>query len=287
MIVYADGAFRPAAEAGFPLQERGVMFADGVYEVVRYDGGRPFGMQPHIDRLKRSLDGIGLTGLDTDAVAGLSDELVKLNGCPDCKVYWQVTRGEAGPRNFIIPDQTEPNLVLIAYPSDPIDRDAPLQPGPGLIVEDCRWTKCWIKSLMLLPASLAKTAAAKAGAVEAIFERQKPGTDQAHITEGGSTNLFIVRDGELHTHPDDGWILGGITRDTLIRSAREDLGLNVQETAFTAQELKAADEVFVCSTTQLSPVTELEGQSIGTGNTGSLTEKLHRAYLDRILEGRD
>ncbi|MEM1444713.1 MAG: aminotransferase class IV [Planctomycetota bacterium] len=284
-VVYFDGQFRPAAEARFALEERGVLFADGVYEVVRYDQGRPFAMQPHVDRLANSLQGIDLPGVDAQQFATLSDELMERNGLQDAKVYWQVTRGDAGPRDFFIPEQEHlrPNAVLIAYPAPPVDRKAPPTSGAGHVVEDCRWTKCWIKSLMLMPASLAKTAAKRNGAIEAIFERHKPGLDERHITEGGSTNVFIVRDGELHTHPNDGWVLPGITRDVLLEAATQDLGLTVREQAFTRAEMLAADEAFVCSTTQLNPLTSIDGTPIGDGKSHPLTTKLHHAYLDRIF----
>ncbi|MEM9751854.1 MAG: aminotransferase class IV [Planctomycetota bacterium] len=284
-IVYFDGAFRPAAEARYALEERGVLFADGVYEVVRYDQGRPFAMQPHIDRLARSLDGIDLEGVDAQTFDGLSGELMDRSGLTDAKVYWQVTRGDAGPRDFFIPpaDQLEPNVMLVAYPAPPVDRKKAPASGAGHVVEDCRWTKCWIKSLMLLPASLAKTAAKRQGAIEAIFERKKPGLTESHITEGGSTNVFIVRGGELHTHPNDGWVLPGITRDVLLEAAVQDLGLTVREQTFTAAEMLAADEVFVCSTTQLNPLTSIDGTPIGDGKSHPLTSKLHHAYIDRIF----
>ncbi len=286
-IVYAHGDFRPLAQASYALEERGVLFADGVYEVVRYDRGKPFALKPHADRLANSLDGIDLPGLDADEVADLSNELVKRAGHDHCKVYWQVTRGDLGPRDFLIqtPTDFKPNLTLIAYPTPPLQRDATALPpsGGAIIVEDCRWTKCWIKSLMLQPASLAKTAAHKAGAVEAIFEREKPGTTESHITEGSSTNVFIVRDGQLLTHPNDGWVLPGITRDVLLDAAQNELGLPFAEQTFTAADLKAADEVFVCSTTQLTAITSVHGQPIGDGQPGPITTAVNKAYTERIL----
>lgn len=288
-LVYANGDFRPASDAAaaYTLEERGVLMADGVYEVVRYDHHKPFALQPHADRLASSLDGIDLQGIDANEVAELSNELVKRNNFPHCKVYWQVTRGNAGPRDFLIPstEDVTPNITLIAYPTQKAERNAVPTSGKAIIVEDCRWTKCWIKSLMLLPASLAKTTAHNAGAVEAIFEREKPGTNDIHITEGSSTNVFIVRDGQLQTHPNDGWVLGGITRDTLIATATQQLDLPFAEATFTADELKAADEVFVCSTTQLNPITSVQGTPIGNGQPGPITNALHEAYIDQVLAG--
>jgi D-alanine transaminase len=281
-IAYHQGSFVEASSAGLSLQDRGVLFADGVYEVVRYDHGRPFAMQPHVDRLKRSLVGIGIEGVDADALAPLSDELIRRNGYTDAKVYWQVTRGDAGPRDFVTPAQPNPTVTLLAYPTAPVNRGAAVRAGKAITVDDCRWTKCWIKSLMLLPASLAKSEAARRGALEAIFIRNKPGSGAVHVTEGGSTNLFIVRDGELHTHPNDGWVLPGVTRDVLIDAAAQ-LGRTVRELCFSPEEMFAADEVFVCSTTQLNPLTQIDDKPIADGRPGAVTTDLHHAYLERIL----
>lgn len=286
-IVFYQGEFIDESAARYALQDRGVLFADGVYEVVRYDRGRAFAMQAHVDRLARSLAGIELKAVDASAFADWSEELMQRNGLTDAKVYWQVTRG-AATRDFTMPsaENAKPTVTLIAYPTTPISHQTTLVGGPGHVVEDCRWTKCWIKSLMLLPASLAKTAAVKAGAVEAIFERAKPGVGEKHMTEGASTNLFIVRDGELLTHPDDGWVLGGITRDELLRLAAE-LGIPAHEDQpFTRDQMLAADEAFVCSTTQVTAITSLGETPIAHGQPGPITQKLHDAYHQAILRER-
>lgn len=298
-IIFHNHSFEKYLDVFIDVQERGTLFADGVYEVVRFDGGRAFAMQPHVDRLARSLEGIELAGVDANRFAGWSHELLECNKLTDAKVYWQVSRG-AATRDFLIPDSVTPTITLIAYPAEPIQRDAPLKAGRGLIVDDCRWTNCWIKSLMLLPASLAKTRAHRAGAVEAIFERAKPGGSGSgpgdvsgdggkHITEGSATNVFIIKDGALLTHPDDGWILGGITRDTLLGLAKK-LGIKAHDDQpFTRQDLLAADEAFVCSTTQLVAITSILGgvdaspTPIADGQPGPVTQQLHEAYLDAIL----
>ncbi|MBB6428788.1 aminotransferase class IV [Algisphaera agarilytica] len=283
-IVYHDFEFVLESKAHFDVQDRGVLFADGVYEVVRFDRGKAFAMQAHVDRLARSMAGIGLEGVSATPFAELSYELLERNQLSDAKVYWQVTRGPAA-RDFVVSESTEPTVTLIAYPTQPIDLDAPLAVGAGHIVEDCRWTRCWIKSLMLMPASLAKTEAVKAGAAEAIFERAKPGTDEKHITEGASTNVFIVREGQLCTHPDDGWVLGGITRQTLLDLAKH-LGLPIREdAAFTREQLLAANEAFVCSTTQLTAITSVGDAVIADGTPGPTTQRLHEAYRALLLQG--
>ncbi len=285
-IVYHHGRFIGEADARFAVQDRGVLFADGVYEVVRFDRGQAFAMDAHVQRFARSMAGIGLEGVSAEPFAELSFELLQRNQLPDAKVYWQVTRGPA-TRDFVMPaaDRVEPTITLIAYPTKPINPSAALQSGPGHLVEDCRWTKCWIKSLMLLPASMAKTAAVRVGAVEAIFERAKPGSQAKHITEGASTNVFIVQRGELFTHPDDGWVLGGITRDTLLRLARQRGIPAHDDQPFTRDQMLAADEVFVCSTTQVNAITSFAQHVIADGQPGPITKQLHRAYYDTILHG--
>lgn len=281
-IVFHNGEFIPESDARLAVQDRGVLFADGVYEVVRVDRGRAFAMDAHVRRLARSMEGIALGGVDAADFPAWTDELMLRNGLTDAKVYWQVTRGPA-VRDFVCPAEPSPTVTLIAYPMSPLDRGAPLPTGSAIMVDDCRWTRCWIKSLMLLPASLAKTRANKAGAVEAIFERAKPGCDKKHITEGASTNLFIVADGELRTHPDDGWVLSGITRRTLLDLA-ERLGIPARDDQpFTAAELRAADEVLICSTTQLVAITAVDDAPIADARPGPVTRQLHAAYRDALL----
>ena len=287
--VYLNGRFMPAAEAGIDIEDRGHLFGDGVYEVVRYYGGRPFRMQPHVERLKRSLDGICLPGVDSDALAGVSDELVRRNALAEAKVYWQITRGvPAGGRNHVFPsgaDAAAPTVLMIAYPGQPLDPEAPPKRTTAIIAEDTRWTRPWIKSLMLLPNTLAKTAAAAAGAGEAILERAKPGTDQRHITEGSATNIAIVTGGTLRTHPDDGWILGGITRGFMLESCRT-LGIPVDETPYGRDDVYAADEVMLTSSTsEVTAITRVDDRPVSDRGdaAGPVARRLHRHFMDTLF----
>ena len=287
MIVYADGGFREKADAGYAIEERGVLFADGVYEVVRYDRGRAFEMNAHLRRLRESLAGIGLAWPGVTAAAVLSDELVRRNNLADARVYWQVTRSAAGgaqPRSFVHPEPAAPSVTMIAYPAEPLDPDAPVAAGDAVVVPDVRWHRCGIKSLMLLPASMARTEAKRRGAVEALFEREKPGAAGTHVTEGSSTNAFAVIGGRLRTHPADGWVLAGVTRAVVLEEARS-AGVPVEEAAFTRAELLGASEAFVCSTTQVTALTSVDGQPIGGGAMGRLTRTLAAAYVARLLGG--
>ncbi|MGB0768032.1 MAG: aminotransferase class IV, partial [Phycisphaeraceae bacterium] len=273
-IVYLNGRHLDRADAVLSVDERGVHFADGVYEVVRYFNGKAFTMAEHVERLERSLDGIDLA-FDAKAVADISDELVARNGLSDARVYWQVTRG-AGLRNHIIADDLTPTIYLSAEQAPQLVADQPIPSIAAITTLDDRWHNCWIKSLMLLPNSLAKTKAAKAGAGEALFVRD------GRVTEGASTNCFAVFDNELYTHPADRFILEGITRNVVIQLARQ-LNIPVHEQAFTSADLPAADELFITGTgSLLAAITQVDRNPIADQQPGKVTQQLWQAFIHRV-----
>lgn len=272
--VYLNGQYLHRTHATLSVDERGVQFADGVYEVVRYFNGKPFTMAEHLERLKRSLDGIDLK-CDAQAVAAISDELVARNSLTDARVYWQVTRG-SGPRNHVIANDLVPTIYLSAEEAPRLVASDPLPCLSAITALDDRWHNCWIKSLMLLPNTLAKTKAARAGAGEAIFVRD------GQVTEGSSTNVFAVFDGELYTHPANRFILEGITRNVVVDLAKQ-LDLPLHEQAFSSADLPAADEVFITGTgTLLASVTAVDGNPIAKGGTGKITQQLWEAFVSRV-----
>lgn len=274
-LVYYNGQILPKSQACLSIEDRGTLFGDGVYEVTRYYAGRPLAMQMHLDRLKRSLAGIDLPQpADIDDLQRISDELVQKAGLADAKVYWQITRGQA-TRDHIMPASPTPSVLVLASAAPTFD-PAVLPTLRVRLVDDERWANCWIKSLMLLPNSLAKTAARKAGYDDAIFIRE------GRVTEGTSANAFIVRDGELWTHPADRWILPGITRAIVIELAQS-LGIPVREQIFSPEDLTAADEVLMTgTTTHIAPVTHVNNHPIATATPGPITQALHNAFADRV-----
>lgn len=276
-IVYLNGRYLPRSEATLSVDERGVYFADGVYEVVRYFRGKGFTLDEHLQRMNRSLDGIDLR-FDAQPLAAISDELVKRNGLEESRVYWQVTRG-AAPRNHVIDPSIKPTVFMYAEPALPLNPEAALATIKAATAFDDRWHNCWIKSLMLLPNTLAKTRAAAKGAGEAIFVRD------GRVTEGSSTNVFAVFDGELYTHPADRFILEGITRNVVIELAKE-LDIPLHEKAFSSSDLLGAEELFVTGTgTLLAAVTEVDGQAINRGAVGEVSLALWGAFVDRVGAG--
>ena len=285
--VYFNGRFCDPARAGLSLDDRGHLFGDGVYEVVRYYGGRPFRMADHVERLRRSLAGIELTGVDPGALAEASDTLVRQQGLTDAKAYWQATRGvpaDVAERDHLITDAPpRPTVFILVGPVDP------LTPGPvpsqtATVVEDCRWSRCWIKSTMLLPCSLARTHARRRGFGDALFERHKP-NGSVHLTEASAANLFLVDAGAVRTHPADRWILGGVTRLHLLELCGR-LGIPAVEQPFDRAALMEADEAFTCGTThEVTAVTAVDGRPIGTGRSGPIAQRLWEAFVAEVAGG--
>lgn len=274
--VYLNGRFLPRSEASLDIEDRGAMFADGVYEVISYHNGKAFALDAHAQRLRRSLDALAIAHPpDLDRFNELSDELVRRTGLLDADVYWQVTRGQAR-RSHAFPAETSPTRLAIVYPSKPLTTGGPVPVVRALLVEDQRWARCDIKSLMLLPNVLAKQQAIEAGAGEAIMHRD------GRVTEGTSTSVFIVRDGALWTHPPDHHILGGITRSTLLTLAAG-ASMPAVEKHYTVQEMLAAEEVFLCgTTTMVAAVTEVSGTTISDGRPGPITTQLHGMLVKHI-----
>ena len=276
--VYLNGKFIPRSAAKLDIEDRGAMFADGVYEVIRYYAGQAFAMDQHQTRLHESLVAIGLTPPAViDRLGATSDELIQRNGLTNAKLYWQVTRGSA-TRDLTFPVNTPPTVLAIAYPEPPLDRTAQLATARAMLTEDLRWHRCSVKSLMLLPNVLAKNAALQAGMDEAILHRD--GT----VTEGTATSVFIVNRGQVWTHPADQWVLDGITRRAVLDLSRK-AGLSTLERVFNTQELLDADEVFLCgTTTHIAAVAAVDAKTIGTGQAGPVTAQLHKALIEHIRQ---
>lgn len=276
--VYLNGAFVPYEEARLPIEDRGTVFADGVYEVIRFYGGNPLAMRPHMERLQRSAEAIRLPQIDLDELTQKGLELVARNGIGDGTLYVQVTRGVA-PRNHAFPPPETPMTCFMMARELPRPDKAQLEEGVACItVPDIRWARCDIKSIALLPNVLAKQEARDKGAYEALFVRD------GIITEGSSSNAFAVKEGKLLTHPQGSNILPGITR-RLVVSFAQAKGVPIVEEALTVDALAEVDELFVCSTTaELTPVVQVDGRPVGDGQVGPVTRRLQEAY-EELIEG--
>lgn len=276
-IVYVNGQYKPYASAYIHAEDRGFQFADSVYEVIEVLGGKLVDAPRHIARLERSLNELRMpVPMGDAALLHVIGRTIKLNRVRDGLVYLQVSRGE-GPRDFAFPspDRTAPTLVVIARAQSQAKLGALAANGIAVIsMPDMRWGRCDIKSVMLLPACLAKDEARAKGAREVWF------TDaNSNITEGASSNAWIVAaSGTLTTRPLDHRILGGVTRATLIDCAKR-IGLKIEERAFNLSEALAAKEAFITSASNtVMPVVSIDGHAIGTGRPGPATQRLRSEF---------
>lgn len=262
------------------IEDRAYQFGDGVYEVIRVYGGKIFALDGHLNRLWRSSQGILISlPFEKDDLKKNLLHLIKLNNIDDGIIYLQVSRGVA-PRIHHFPQDVKP--LLISY-TKKVERPYKLmeEGGKAVTVEDIRWMRCDIKSLNLLGNVLAKQAALERGAVEAILHRGNT------VTEGSSSNFFIVSNGLIYTHPADNFILGGITREIVINLISK-LKLPFCDRVFTVNEMYKADEAFITSTTsEILPIIDIDGRTVGTGVPGPVTRLIRSAFEEIIGAGSD
>lgn len=274
--IWINGRVMRMSEAAISVEDRGFQFADGVYEVFRIYDGRPFALALHLERLRRSCAAIDLPMPYSDQQ--LADGMVALyerQPLPSAMMYLQATRGPR-KRNHVMPHECDPTVLFYTRPLPP-----PVVPdqSPGvrvITVDDDRWKRCWIKAIALLPNALAKTAADRAGADEAIF------IDNGLAVEGASSNLFIIRNGTIITAPPGPKVLPGITRHVLIERI-ERLKLPIEHRAPTVAEAESADEGFIASTTrELAWIRSWNGRPLGNGRIGAFTLRLHQAFQEVV-----
>jgi len=276
-VVYLNGQYLPRDQARLDVEDRGTLFADGVYEVVAYFNGRPLAMPQHVERMRRSLQALRLPPQSADGLDQISDQLVARNNLRAADIYWQIPRGPA-PRNHLIPPQPRPTVLAMAYPIDAVKPGTPVRTGKVKLLDDLRWHQCWIKSLMLLPNVLAISEAQAAGFQEALLHRGDI------VTECSRTSFFMVAGGELWTHPADHWILAGITRAIVIDLARQ-AAIPVREQTFTVAQTLAADEAFITGTiNRLTAITQIDDFPVGSGCPGPITNRLNDLYQAYICD---
>lgn len=271
MIVYLNGSYIPYEQALIPVEDRGNTFGDGIYEVIAVYGGRPYAFKEHVDRLRHSAEGIelALPG-DPTAYLTVAERLLVENNLSDAYVYLQISRG-AAPRAHVFPEGLRPTVYLAARCAKLMSEEERVSGRSAVTLPDLRWGRCDIKSINLLPNVLAKQAAARAGAFDAILVRD------GIAIEGASSNFFAVFGGRLVTHPLGTRILGGITRLMAIRAA-ERLSIPVVEQPIPLADIWKADELFWTSTTgEVVPCSMVDGRPAGGGRQGPLARRLQEA----------
>lgn len=258
------------------LEERGLQFGDGVYEVIRIYKGSLHLLEPHLTRLYRSMDEIELTPSFSKAelITLLYDLIAKNQFEEDGTLYLQISRGVQSRSH---PFSYNTNPTVYGYITKKERPSLWLEYGIRAISEpDVRWLRCDIKSLNLLPNVLANTKAERRGCKEALFIRN------GIVTEGSHSNFFFVKNGTLYTHPANHLILNGIVRQYVLSLANT-LNIPVQEELFSVRDVYSADECFFTGTTmEIMPMTHLDGNAIKSGKVGKFTKLLQKTFLQSI-----
>jgi D-alanine transaminase len=279
MQAYLNGEFVDRALARVPVEDRGFLFADGVYEVIRVYRGKPFLLDAHMRRLRQGLAALHITDAGTAELPDVAARLIAENSVSgDGTIYLQVTRGTAPRRHAFPAPDVAPTIYAVATPFTNHPESWFTDGVPAITTPDMRWSRCDIKSIALLPNVLANQAAHEAGAFEALFIRD------GVLIEGSHSNLFGVVDGVLMTYPSTNYILTGITRNLVLDLARE-LDIPAVESPLYWEQRARIQELFLSgTTTEIMPVTRVDGELVGSGDRGTITERLQRAFRERVDE---
>jgi D-alanine transaminase len=274
-IAYVNGRYRRHRDALVHVEDRGYQFADGVYEVCEVRGGRIVDERRHMARLTRSLAELRIAmPMPLAALSIVLHETVGRNRVRDGILYLQVTRGVARRDHGFPPAGTPPGIVVTARSHDPAAAEMTAAQGIAVItVQDNRWARPDIKSVSLLPNILAKQAARDRGAREAWFVDA-----DGYVTEGASSNAWIVTGADVVTRPADSRILEGIARRVVLDAIAAQ-GLRLAERPFTVAEATSAREAFVTAATQIvQPVVRIDGIPVGDGRPGPVATALRRQF---------
>ena len=273
-IAYVNGTYLPEDQAKISIFDRGFLFADGVYEVTPVVNGKLVDHDAHNERLDRSLRELQMAWPCTkEELTTVHKELIARNSLKEGIIYMQVTRGVAD-RMFNFPKDIKSSLVAFPQVMNLVDNPNAKTGVKVVTTPDIRWLRRDIKSIMLLAPVLGKQDAYEKGAAEGWM------VEDGYITEGTSSNAYIVVGNKIVTRPLSNRILAGCTRRALFRMASEH-GVEIEERLFTPEEAYKADEAFLTSASQfVMPITEIDGHRIGGGQVGPVVRKMRELFLE-------
>ena len=277
--VYINGEFKREDEAKVSVFDRGLLFSDSLYEVTTVINGKLIDFNNHMKRLDRSMTELKfkklLNHLD---ILIFHRKLIELNNLKEGMIYLQVTRGIAD-RSFDMPkDKIEPTVLAFTQEKKIIDSESAKNGIKVMTLDDMRWKRCDIKTTQLLYASMAKTEATEKGFDDAWMLRE------GYVTEGSSSNAWIIKGKIIMTRQSDNLILSGITRDAISKCAK-DLGYEVVTKNITLQDAQSASEAFITSATAcVMPVVKINASQIGDGKPGKFVTALREEYIKQALE---
>ena len=271
-MIFLNGKYLSKDDAKISVMDRGFLFGDGVYEVIPVYQKKIFSLEVHLQRLHANLEELDIANpYDNSEWENIFTEIIKHSSFEQEAIYLQVTRGVMNTRTHY-QENLNPT-VFVESNKIGLRNKNELYAGYSAITEkDERWSKCHIKSISLLANVLSIKNAKKNNIEEVIFIRD------GVITEGASSNVFLVKNNQVYTHPKSNLILPGITREISIKIL-QDLNIEVFENSFTEEEMMRADEVWITSSTrEILPITSVNSMKIQSGKAGPLWEKVYLSY---------
>jgi len=273
-MVYLNGDFIAKNKACISVMDRGFLFGDGVYEVIPVYNKKIFRLKPHLDRLQKSLDSVGITNpYSYDKYKEIISTLIEENSNLNQSIYLQITRGVDDKRAHKF-NKLIPSIYIESNPLVPKTKQELEQGFSCISQEDIRWSRCDIKSISLLANIMYSKQASDLGAEEVILHRENA------ITEGATSNVFIIKNNSLFTHPTGKNILSGITRDLVLESAKK-CNISINESTFNLNDAYDADELWISSSTrEVMPITKLDNKLINNGVIGDAWRCVYNSYQD-------
>jgi D-alanine transaminase len=276
--VYINGEFKKEDEAKVSIFDRGLLFSDSLYEVTTVINGKLIDFNNHMKRLDRSMTELKFKKLlNHEDILAFHRKLIELNNLKEGMIYLQVTRGVVD-RSFDMPkDEIKPTVLAFTQEKIIIDSESAKNGIKVMTLDDMRWKRCDIKTTQLLYASMAKTEATEKGFDDAWMIRQ------GYITEGSSSNAWIIKGKIIMTRHSDNLILSGITRDAIFKCAK-DLGYEVVTKNISLQDAQSAHEAFITSATAcVMPVVKINTNQIGDGKPGKFVTALRAEYIKQAI----
>jgi D-alanine transaminase len=273
-----NGELLPVDQARVPIWDRGFLFGDSVYEVLRIYQGRCWLETEHFARLERSLAEMLFPEVDLEALAARTARTIQASGIQEGTAYLHLTRGVA-PRAHAFPDPpVPPTELIVVRPFDDAATARNRQTGVTTLSHpDLRWKRCDVKSTNLLANVIAHEVAHRAGCFEAILVG-----DDGYVTEATHSSALWIRNGRLEGTPEGPGILPGTSRQFLIKAAAE-AGIPFHDARVTLDELKAADEAFLVGTTiEVLPIVRIDETPVSSGEPGPVTRRLQTIFHDAI-----
>jgi branched-chain amino acid aminotransferase len=279
-IVYLNGSLLPLSQARLSPLDYGLLYGYGLFETMRAYSGRIFRLEKHLARLFRSAK---LLGIDLESIPDLEKaiyNILQANNLSSARIRLTLSGGEGEP----VPDLfiRAPTVLIVARSYTPYSRQVYEQGFKAIVSRIRRNTQSpasVIKSLNYLDNLLARQEAKLVSADEAILLNE-----QGFLAEGSMSNIFLVSDNALLTPSEDSGILPGITREVTLELAPS-LDIKTMERKIALKELLQADEAFFTnSLIEIMPLTQVDGQNIGSGRAGAVTQRLIAAYEELVDE---